>query len=576
MVPRSHIEQCGWGRVFELPAMRQLGTRRLDPSHTRKFIVASVRTLIAALSMMVARPGTAQDSILNAPSTAALTANQFRGVDRCRDCHRAATPERIKAGVTDFISLNESEVWVSDIHSKSFELIDPAKSDLGKQICNKLGIKDIHESRACLSCHSDWRPESERPPTYERGVACESCHGPSRKWDADHSEAIWRAKPVAEKEALGMVDVRNPIKRAEQCFGCHIGNAAEGKIITHEMYAAGHPPLPGIEIESFAAQMPRHWRYLDEKVADAKSNHAGNEADAPPFLHFDRFVHKNHRYLKLGGENANEQILAHHHRAAAVVLGGVVALRESIELMRDLAVDEEPRKHTWPELASFECRACHHELATPSRRQEQRTGSIPGRPMFANWPTALIRLSIRRVSENRTSYDNKLAEFHTKLTAVKAELQRSPFGSRPRIHDTCSQLSDWLTTEVVEPVSAKPFDDRAVADAINVLIVIGSTEQHDYDSARQIAWALRVLACDALKDDTRGRTILEFLETLAPQLRLDLPNSPAHSCHPVFTIDEPRQLTPLAADPPTTLEAPILYDPERFRAQMQTLRESLR
>ena len=64
-----------------------------------------------------------------------------------------------------------------------------------------------------------------------------------------------------------MIDVRNPIVRAEQCFGCHIGNAAEGKIITHEMYAAGHPPLPNIEIESYVAQLPRHWRYLDEKVA---------------------------------------------------------------------------------------------------------------------------------------------------------------------------------------------------------------------------------------------------------------------------------------------------------------------
>jgi hypothetical protein len=159
---------------------------------------------------------------------------------------------------------------------------------------------------------------------------------------------------------------------------------------------------------------------------------------------------------------------------------------------------------------------------------------------------------------------------------VQSELERSPFGSPSRVNAACAELSDWLTDEVVSRVSAKPFDDLAVADASNVLIVIGGTEQHDYDSARQIAWALRILSCDASTDSARGTTINELLEMLAPELRLNLPNSPAHSSPPVFTVEESVPLTPLANELSQTLAAAIEFDPDRFRQQMQKLRESLR
>jgi hypothetical protein len=196
--------------------------------------------------------------------------------------------------------------------------------------------------------------------------------------------------------------------------------------------------------------------------------------------------------------------------------------------------------------------------------------------MISTWPTALVRLAIRHVSSDRGSYDKQLAELQTKLTALRFELERSPFGSPSRVHAACSELAAWLTAEVVAPVSAKPFDDRAVADATNVLIVIASTEQHDYDSARQIAWALRVLSCDASTDSARGKAINEALESLALSLRLDLPNGLTHSCAPLSSIDPSRQLTPLAIVLPTALATTIDFDSEVFRRHMQKLRETLR
>ena len=35
-------------------------------------------------------------------------------------------------------------------------------------------------------------------------------------------------------------------------------------MVTHEMYAAGHPPLPGFEIATFCSQMPPHWESAAE------------------------------------------------------------------------------------------------------------------------------------------------------------------------------------------------------------------------------------------------------------------------------------------------------------------------
>lgn len=183
-----------------------------------------------------------------------------------------------------------------------------------------------------------------------------------------------------------------------------------------------------------------------------------------------------------------------------------------------------------------------------------------------------MRLAIRHVSKDRSDYDGKLAAFHNKLAGVHAELQRSPFGAPSRVHAACSEVSDWLTVEIVEPVAARPFDDRAVADAINVLIVIGSNEAHDYDSARQIAWSLQILACDLSGNEPLADAIAQALNDLAPSLRLELANGSQQCCSPVTSIDELREPTPLAADLPAALAGPVEFDPEQFRQQMQKLR----
>jgi hypothetical protein len=517
-------------------------------------LLSSVAAILALTWFAPAR-GRGQEAATNDGSATGEVEHAFLGVERCEDCHKEPSTTRIDRGVTDFVALTESKIWLKDVHSLAYALVDPATSELSKQICDKLQIDDISQAQRCLSCHSSWIKGRERPPTYDRGVACESCHGPSADWDVPHSREDWRAKTVTEKESLGMIDVRNPIKRAEQCLSCHIGNAATGKVVTHQMYAAGHPPLPSIEIESFAKQMPPHWRYLNEK---------------PEFKLRDEFIRENNPYLLPVGDGDANQLAEHNHGAAAVVLGGVVALRESIELLGDMTSSNE---QTWPELSVLNCSACHHDLAYPGWRQQNPGSAQPGRPAMHAWPTALVRLAVLHISPDRASYDAKLAEFNNQLAPIQTAFETTPFGKATELRLACSDLSDWLTEQLITPVSEKPFANRSLQRSLKLLVHIGSSELHDYDSARQIASALRTLYCELKTKPRQDEQVRALLIELAETLRLNLPNGQSELCVPQTIQD--RELAALADGLSDALARSVEYDPKLFRSRMQSVQRLL-
>src|SRR5690606_29164512 len=134
---------------------------------------------------------------------------------------------------------------------------------------------------SCLACHSGFPlhdveikggliDPSLTKDSHNRlvwGVSCEACHGASRDgqvegrhfpgWLEHHRKPGWVNKPAKEKqEEFGYYDIRSPLAKARMCVSCHVGNAEEGRVVTHEMYAAGHPPLPNFELETFLQQMP--------------------------------------------------------------------------------------------------------------------------------------------------------------------------------------------------------------------------------------------------------------------------------------------------------------------------------
>jgi hypothetical protein len=488
---------------------------------------------------------------------------QFIGVTECARCHTSPTPLDKQAGFTDWCHLTEFDTWFKlDKHAKAFELL---KGERGQQMGRLLGIADVTKDQQCLSCHSNWQKGQPKPNdvNIQQGVSCESCHGPGSEYERPHraNDMSWRLKTTAEKAALGMIEVREPRQRAQQCLSCHVGNTAQGKVLTHEMYAAGHPPLPGIEVESFANEMPPHWRYLNDKPQTmAKLDEVRKLLNQPP-----------------------EDL----HGVKSVIVSGVVSLRESINYVRTQAVGD-GKATTWPDFAQFDCAMCHHELQTPSWRQTrlllEKRGQ-PGRPMIPQWPNALVEIGIRRIAAGDASVaKSKSDQFQQKLKALHGVFLSSPFavGQATKIEAASQDLIAWLDelTGQLEKARYSPVEARAtLADLCDAAT---GNQLLDYDSARQVAWALRTVywsldatprTLDPAAESANSRwtawakqrendPVSQNLLQLTTQLRLDIPWTQARKI-----LDQNEQ--------DDAFKATSQYNPAAFRDSLKDLRSKL-
>lgn len=510
---------------------------------------------------------------------------QYLGLASCVPCHSQALSANsvFVTSNREFCVLDEVSIFTGDKHRLAYELLE---QDLGKHMQKILAQSKgdanykVTTDKQCLACHANYRRDEDvMPPGYEFGVTCESCHGPSSLWETPHKDPAWRKRSAAEKEQkFGMIDVRNPVRRAQQCFSCHVGNVQEGKVVTHEMYAAGHPPLPGIEIETFSQQMPIHWRTLQEKG---------------DFEFREDYIKSNFPGL----EHSPLNDLA---KTKSVIIGGTMALRETVNLFASQAVDQDSQ--AWPELAVFDCSACHHDLAAPSWRQKRGYGkSLPGRPQMFAWPEALVKLGIRqRAGDDDEAYKKDWDAYHGKMEELRRVLDRRPFGDPKAIHDVAmgeDGLVAWLD-QLANDVFKSPVGKEDAGRTLQTLVTLPPETYPDFHSARQLAWAIRTVLSEvntdlpkfagAAADESPKQAIdraLANLKTyqdwnsgdraaaqkkvndlltkleLTEKLRLDLPAGDKYV---------------IAEQLPESLKSIGGYDPEWFRAQLQELASSMK
>ena len=246
------------------------------------------------------------------------------------------------------VQQNEYSTWVvQDKHAHAFAVLS---NPVATRMARILKIDKADTSPKCLACHALSVPEAERARTFDStdGVSCESCHGPASNWLGSHTTKGWTHESSV---AAGMRDLRDPLRRSENCLACHLGNAE--KAVDHEMIAAGHPDLY-FELASFTAAMPRHWK---ERTQD------------------------------------DPQIEVRLLAAAQAV-----QLREQLQ-----RVARNTRGNSWPEFADLDCFACHHNLtnAENSWRQEQGyAGRKAGSP-----PWNLSRYAVLRQIVNDVDRD---------------------------------------------------------------------------------------------------------------------------------------------------------------------------
>jgi hypothetical protein len=291
-----------------------------------------------------------------------------------------------------------------------------------------------------------------------------------------------------------MADLWNPAKRTALCASCHVGNFQQGKFVTHQMYAAGHPPLPGFEAATFCNEMPRHWQYIKEK---------------PPSVRAAlRFPPRSEKF----------------EQTQLILVSGLVVFREVLNLLADQADDSTlgtGKGQRGLDLANFECYACHHDLRSPSWRQQRETGGKPGRPRMRPWPTALATLGLQ-LARNKQVDVRRLDDG---LKELSAAFDSRPFGDCEKVGAAARRLVRWLDGTIDELVKSENLYDRDAA--IRLLKGLCSAEDArilDYDSARQVAWAFQGIYRELDPKPANDAEIQAVLRNLDAELRLKLPS----------------------------------------------------
>src|SRR5262249_16409893 len=141
------------------------------------------------------------------------------------------------------------------------------------------------------------------------------------------------------------------------------------------------------------------------------------------------------------------------------------------------------------DLALFDCYACHHDLKIKSWRQERGYTGKPGRPQFRPWLTALPQLGVLLVKQ-----DDSTEQFQSACAELRKAFDAQPFGKPDEVASTAPALQKTLQAFEPNLVSAAAsLNETNLSSLLQQVCERGASETSDYDSARQLAWALRVI-----------------------------------------------------------------------------------
>ncbi len=461
-----------------------------------KWATMSVGIVLAGLAALAGEPGAMIEAD---PAAQADPKNLYMGSTDCARCHNEKDQSNQPLTTQYFVQYNEFKTWkTKDKHSLAYSnLLGPR----GQKMAGLLGIQNITSLEAgCIGCHGAGQAEASNG-TKDRlfdpndGVSCENCHGPSSNWSGPHARPEFRDVSSEDREKKGLVDLRIPSRQADQCLSCHIGKSDEGKVVTHEMYAAGHPPLPSIEVATFSDVIPKHWWLVAEKPSLKVRQAVG-------------FV-----------EGTKE-------RTRLSLVGAAVALKTTMNLL----ADETKANGTttvpglaWPDFARFDCWSCHHDLKRESWRQDRGYDGAPGRPPISKWPLAIVKLGIARLAMDDPAARSLEGELEGHQKAVLEEANARPYGRKAGMASAASKFATWSDV-LIKRLSTATYDENVSFKLLRKLLETADEKSVDYDAARHVAWTVKLLAEDSGKKLDANRPAIEaILKKLDNGLNLTLP-----------------------------------------------------
>ena len=397
----------------------------------------------------------------------------------------------------------EFPIWSGrDPHSRAYSVL---LNDLSQQMAKRLELKQpAHESAVCLNCHSPATTVTETVPRRERlpidGVSCEQCHGPAEHWLTAHVRKDWHARSLEEKLRLGYRDLSDVLTRANLCVDCHVGGP--GRDVNHDLIAAGHPRL-FFELSAFHANWPKHWP---------------NESDS-----------KRHSI-----DAGKEKSTASYFEAKLWAIGQVATAQRSMELLAGRATDAESKPSaSWPELAEWNCFACHHDLQAASWRQARSSLANASRvkdSMAGNaWPYALIEPLAIEMNHAEIVGEKSLWK---PLRGLIAKPVSQPAPIQKHATTIATELSVWAQQLNQLEASGQHFSAAAI-DKLRLRLVGDDGAKliaQDWDSATQLTLALTSLhhasiavrTANTPADEQRDREVQAVIDSMNESLNFPL------------------------------------------------------
>lgn len=184
--------------------------------------------------------------LLSAPNVSAAPetktpSGKFTGAPSCAStsCHGGGTLH------------NESLVYErKDRHAVAYGILNKGTS---LRIAETLGIKgNIAADNRCNVCHAPMLGLSSehfvKDAQPDRGVGCESCHGPAENWLRFHIRPDVNYQQIL---ATGMRNLNDIYGRANTCVACHLH-------LDEDLRKAGHPELY-FELDGQSLAQPPHY-----------------------------------------------------------------------------------------------------------------------------------------------------------------------------------------------------------------------------------------------------------------------------------------------------------------------------
>jgi len=389
-------------------------------------MIRLIATLIAWIALAILHAALAAAAPLPQQSP-----DRTLGVGDCTNslCHGSAQQWKESR-----VLQNEYLIWSRrDKHARAYSVLLGAPA---QAIARKLGMTEAPQSAGqCLDCHAHNVPAARRGPKFvlADGVACETCHGPAQRWITSHVEPN---ATHAQNLANGMYATADDVQRARLCLSCHFGTA--DKFVDHRLIAAGHPRL-SFELDTFSQIEPAHFRI---------------DAD----------------WMERKGRWESTRSWAVGQSLAAT------------QLLRTLADSKRGHAGLFPELALFDCHACHH-LMSDKRDFHLRTDVGPGRVRLNDSSLLMLRQIAARVDPSGA----------TRFDAQLDRLRRAVAGGDDALAQARAVAGecDQVLARVVAHRQFTADDLRAMLDG---LLEQGLSGQYsDYQGAEQATMAIQSL-----------------------------------------------------------------------------------